>query len=170
MMRYCLQISTWVYGLLVELQQPTIRKGTSQERYPVVFLLWDFVIDFDLEVSYVIIMKYSWSDCRFSLYRSPPCHTSLKAFCMITKFSLILLMILWHCWVIAWCSRKPKWYGKIKLSSRIVSFNLFIKSMSYTFDITSRRLIGLFELFSVGGFPDLAMMIMTCANFHYAGK
>ena len=52
---------------------------------------------------------------------------------------------------------------------RIVSSSLRSKSRSNTLDSTGKRLIGLYEIASVGGFPGLAIIII-CAYFHWTGK
>jgi hypothetical protein len=50
-----------------------------------------------------------------------------------------------------------------------VSSSLLRISRSNTLDSVGRRLIGLYELVSVGGFPGLAIIIIW-AYFHCTGK
>jgi hypothetical protein len=49
------------------------------------------------------------------------------------------------------------------------SFVLFSSSLSNTLAIMGKRLIGLHDVTSVGGFPGLYIMMIS-ANFHWMGK
>ena len=86
-----------------------------------------------------------------------------------SMLSLILLTTLWHCWIGECLFRNPNWCIGSRPSICIVSSSLWSKRLSNILDIMGKRLIGLYELASVGGFPDLAIIII-CAQFHWTGK
>ena len=82
---------------------------------------------------------------------------------------LILLKTLWPCWIVEWLFLNPNWCVGSRPSICIVSSSLWSRNRSNTLDIMGKRLIGLYELSSVGGFPGLAIIII-CAYFHWTGK
>jgi hypothetical protein len=65
--------------------------------------------------------------------------------------SFILLTILWHCWIVEWLLRKPNWCMRMMSLIGTVSSSLLRISRSNTLDSVDRRLRGLYELVSVGG-------------------
>ena len=85
-----------------------------------------------------------------------------------SMLSLILLTTLWHCCIVQWLFRNPNWCVGSRPSMCIVTSSLRSRSRSNTLDSIGKRLIGLYKLASVGGFPGLAIIII-CAYFHWTG-
>ena len=86
-----------------------------------------------------------------------------------SMLSLILLSTLWHCCIVEWLFRNPNWFVGRRPSMCIVASSLRSRSRSNTLDSTGKRLIGLYELASVGGFPVLAIIVI-CEYLHWTGK
>jgi hypothetical protein len=86
-----------------------------------------------------------------------------------SMLSFVLLKILWHCWIMEWLLRKPNWCMGMMSLIGTVSSSLLRISRSNTLDSVGRRLIGLYELVSIGGFPSLAIIIIW-AYFYCTGK
>ena len=75
----------------------------------------------------------------------------------------------WHCCIVEWALRKPKWWVGIQ-SCRFVSLYILLSSsFSRIFERIGKRRIGLYDATSVGFLPSFkTMMIFVC--FKGAGQ
>jgi hypothetical protein len=72
----------------------------------------------------------------------------LKHTFLASRLSLILLIILWHCCAV-------EWYEGISLLIGTASSVLLRSGLSNTLAIMGRRLMGLYDVTSIGGFPGV---------------
>jgi hypothetical protein len=83
------------------------------------------------------------------------------------RLSLILLIIIWQHCVVEWFSQN--WYRGISLLSGTTSSILLRSSLLDTLAIMGRRLMGLYDVNCVGGFPGPDIMTIW-ASFHWIRK
>ena len=71
----------------------------------------------------------------------------------------------WHCCIVEWAFLKPNWWDGNQ-SWDLVSLSILCsRSFSYISDMTDNRLIGLYEVTSVGCFPGFRIMItLACLS------
>jgi hypothetical protein len=113
------------------------------------------------------------------LKSSPGCQTLSNAWLTSKSaavqnwwFSRALLMVSatrWHCYIVEWACLKPNWWFGIqswRFDSLLILMNI---SFSSTFKIVDSRLIGQYDVTSVGFFPGLGS-IMICACFNDLGQ
>jgi hypothetical protein len=86
-------------------------------------------------------------------------HGDFNYGCLVTTAFSKHVTILWHSCEVECFSRKPNWYGEISLLSGTASSVLLRSGLSDTLAIMGRRLMGLYDVTSVGGFPGLDIMI-----------
>ena len=71
----------------------------------------------------------------------------------------------WHCCIVEWVFLKPNWWDRIQ-SWDLVSWSILCSRIfSNIFDMIDNRLIGLYEVNSVGCFPGYSIMItLACLS------
>jgi hypothetical protein len=86
-----------------------------------------------------------------------------KQYCWLSNALFIISVRRWHCCIVECAFRKPNWCRGIHAWKCVSLYILLSRSFSKILDITGKRLIGLYEVTSVGFFPGFGiMMIFAC--------
>ena len=110
-------------------------------------------------------LKYAGGTVCLIFSRRPWCHTLSNAwltskktaeqYCWSSNALFIVSVRRWHCCIVEFAFRKPNWCRGIHSWKCVSLYILLSRSSSRILDITGKRLIGLYEVTSVGFFPRL---------------
>ena len=76
---------------------------------------------------------------------------------------------LWHCWIVEWACLNPNWWFGIQSCGFDALLILLNINFSNIFEIVGSRLMGRYEVTSIGFFPGLGI-VKICACFSALGQ